>query len=81
MDYLTVKEYAELKGCKTQYIQKLCKEGKVQAEQHLHPQNKKMCYMIPVSALPEDIQAKYYSKVRTEMNMPVLKDDKQPVKK
>lgn len=81
MDYLTVKEYAELKNCKTQYIRKLCKEGKVQAEQHLHPQNKKMCYMIPVSALPEDIQAKYYSKVRTEMNMLVLKDDKQPVKK
>ena len=66
MDYLTVKEVASLKGCSEQYIKKICKLGKIQAEQQVHPQNKCLCYMIPVSALSEDLQAKYYSKIRKE---------------
>ena len=81
MDYLTIKEYAELKQCKGQYIRKLCKEEKIPAEQRPHPQNKKMCYMIPVSALPEELQAKYYGRIRSEMKLPALKDDKKAVKK
>lgn len=81
MDYLTVNEYAELKECKGQYIRKLCKEGKIQAEQRPHPQNKKMCYMIPVSALSEELQAKYYGRLKAKINLPALKKDKKPVKK
>lgn len=77
MDYLTVKEVAELKGCSTQYIQKLCKTGKLQAERHIHLQNKDMCYMIPISALNETLQAKYYKQKRTETGvLPELKMDK-----
>lgn len=34
MDYLTVKEVAELKGCSDRYVKTLCKTGKLQAEQH-----------------------------------------------
>lgn len=80
MDYLTVKEVAELKKCKPQYIQKLIKDGKLKAEQHLHPQNKKMCYMIPVSSLPEEIQLKYYNNLKAEMDLPDLKEEKTVVK-
>ena len=77
MDYLTVKEYAELKKCKTQYIQKLCKEGKIKAEQRPHPQNKQMCYMIPVSTLSEELQAKYYNRLKSDLKIPEFKDDKE----
>lgn len=66
MDYLTVKETAKLKNCAVQYIKKLCKDGKIKADLQPHPQNKQLCYMIPVSALPEDLQAKYYRQKRTE---------------
>lgn len=88
MDYLTVKEYAELKGCKPQYIRKLILDGKLEAEQRPHPQNKQMCYMIPVSELPEDLKAKYYKKLKTDIELspelkepPVLKQHKKAVKK
>lgn len=66
MDYLTVAELAELKNCSVQYIKRICKDGKMLTELQPHPQNKQLCYMIPVSALPEDLQAKYYRKKKTE---------------
>ncbi len=69
MDYLTVKEAAELKNCSVQYIKKLCKDGAIQAEVKLHPQNKQPCYMIPVSALPENLQLKWYKQKRTEAGL------------
>ncbi len=80
MEYITVREYAELKGCKTQYIRKLCKDGEIQAEQRPHPQNNKMCYMIPITALPEEIQAKYYRNLKSNINLPVLNEEKKAVK-
>lgn len=66
MDYLTVKEAAELKGCSLQNLQKQIKDGKICAEQRVHPKNNRMCYMIPVSAFPEPLQAKWYKQKRTE---------------
>ena len=39
MEYLTVKEFAELKECTERYVKRLCKDGKIKAEQHPHPQN------------------------------------------
>lgn len=65
MDYLTVKEAAKLKGCTEQYMQKICKDGKIQTEQKINCKGR-MKYMIPVSTLPEDLQAKYYKQKRTE---------------
>ena len=35
MDYITVSEYAELRGCTERYVQKLIKEGKLRAEEHV----------------------------------------------
>ncbi|MCM1271631.1 MAG: DDE-type integrase/transposase/recombinase [Ruminococcus flavefaciens] len=81
MDYLTVKELAELKGCSLQHLQKQIKIGKIYAEQKLHPQNNKMCYMIPITSLPEELQAKYYKQKRTETGiMPEKSESEQPVK-
>ena len=56
MDYLSVKEVAELKGCSVQYIKKIAHDGKIEAVRELNPQNNCMQYMIPVSALPEELQ-------------------------
>ena len=81
MEYLTVKEFAELKECTERYVKRLCKDGKIKAEQHPHPQNKKMCYMIPVSALPEELQVKYYKSLKADINLPAIKEDKKSVKK
>ncbi len=66
MDYLAIDEFSELCGKSKRYIQKLCKDGKLEAIQQPHSQNKCMCYMIPVSALSEQEQAKYYKKIRKE---------------
>lgn len=56
MDYLTVKEVAELKGCTERYIKRICKEGKLKAEKQYNPKIKQTCYMIKVSEFPEEIQ-------------------------
>ena len=82
MDYLTVKEAAELKGCSERYIKELCKSGKLQAEQQLNNKGRPK-YMIPVSALPEDLQAKYYARLHKEAGTaPELKEPvSKPVKK
>ena len=81
MDYLTVKEVAELKGCSERYIKKLCKDGAIQSEIKLHPQNKQPCYMILITSLSEDLQAKYYRQKRTETGIiPEKVESEQPVK-
>ncbi len=81
MDYLTVKEAAELKGCSLQNLQKQIKDGKICAEQRVHPKNNRMCYMIPVSAFPEPLQAKWYKQKRTEAGLlPEAKEEKSEVK-
>ncbi|MCM1316525.1 MAG: hypothetical protein NC244_14275 [Alistipes senegalensis] len=76
MDYLTVAEMAELKNCSVQYIKKLCKDGKIQTEQELNCK-RRMKYMIPVSTLSEDLQAKYYAKLRKDAGLaPELTENK-----
>ena len=65
MDYLTATEMSKLKGCSLQNIQKLLKDGKIEAKQELNCKGR-MKYLIPVSALSEDLQAKYYKQKRTE---------------
>lgn len=66
MNYLTIKEAAELKGCSVRYIRNLCSQGKIESEIQPHPQNKKPCYMIPVTALPEELQVRYYSRLKKD---------------
>ncbi|MDE6539072.1 MAG: Mu transposase C-terminal domain-containing protein [Ruminococcus sp.] len=73
MNYLTIKEVAELKECSVRYIRKLCSQGKIKTEIQPHPQNKKPCYMIPVTALPEELQVRYYSRLKKYTGIPEKK--------
>lgn len=69
LDYLTVTEMANLKKCSIQYVKRICKEGKIKTELQPHPQNKQPCYMIPVSALSEDLQARYYARLKKDTGL------------
>lgn len=66
MDYLTVKELASLKECSGQYIRKQIAVGAINANQVVNEVNGHTSYLIPVSSLSEDLQAKYYKQKRTE---------------
>lgn len=87
MEYLTVAKTADLKGCSERYIKKLCKDGKLSCNIEINDRNRPK-YMIPISSLPEDLQAKYYAQKRAEAGLelvaqPVknaLKQPKKPVK-
>ncbi|MCM1008757.1 MAG: hypothetical protein NC485_12715 [Ruminococcus flavefaciens] len=88
MDYLTVKELAELKGCSERHAKRIIKEGKIQAEMRIDPEIKQERYMIPVSTLPEDLKAKYYNNLKKEagtapelIETEVLKPHKKAVKR
>lgn len=69
MDYLTVKELAELKGCSGQYIRKQIAIGAINADQVVNEANGHTSYLIPVSSLSEELQAKYYKQKRTETGL------------
>ena len=78
VDLLTVKEVAELKGCTERYIRRIIKEGKLQAQEDSNPANNIKQYLVPVSALPEDLLKKYYSKIKSDAVpiVPELKENK-----
>ena len=69
MDYLTVKQVAELKGCSERYIQRIVQNGKLEAIQELNPDNNCMQYKISVSALPEELKARYYKRKQQELGL------------
>lgn len=52
MDYLTVREVAEIKECSERYIKKLCKDGKLESIQTTSCKGR-MKYMVPIFALSE----------------------------
>lgn len=88
MEYLTVKQVAELKGCSERYVKKVIKDGKLEAEQSVNEKNRPK-YLIPVSALPEEIKSKYYKQQHKELGLlpelmeaqTALKERSKPVKK
>ncbi|MDE6847768.1 MAG: hypothetical protein K2O29_03065, partial [Ruminococcus sp.] len=80
MDYLTVKETAELKGCSERYMQQICKQGKIECVSEINAKNR-IKFMIPVSALSEDLQEKYYRKKRTEAGVLPEKNTSEPEEK
>ncbi len=81
MDYLTVKELAELKGCSGQYIRKQIAVGAINADQVVNEANGHISYLIPVSLLSEELQAKYHKQKRTEAGiMPEKVESEEPVK-
>lgn len=75
MDYISVKELAELKGVSVQSVNKLIRNGKITAEQRLHPKNNQLCSMIPIDNLPENLKEKYYRQKNKELGLlPELKE-------
>lgn len=74
MEYLTVKEMAELKGCSERYIQSCISKGQLEAKEELNSKGK-IRFLIPVSALPEELKDKYYKHKRGELGLqPELKE-------
>lgn len=60
MEYLTVKEYAELKGCTERYTIKLINDGKLAAEERWGNRgNKGLNYLIPLASIELKLQTKY----------------------
>ncbi len=56
---LTVVEVSNLKECSARYIKKIVKDGKIPAEETRNRNNRKT-YLIPLDALDEELQKKYY---------------------
>ena len=77
MDYLTMKEVAELKKCSWQNIQRLIKSGNLEFIEEFSCKGRPK-YLIPVSALPENLQEKYYKKQKA--NAGLLPEQKQEAK-
>ena len=68
MEYLSVNDVADLKGCSVQYIKKVIKDGKLEAEQTVNEKNRPK-YLIPITALPESLQNKYYGKLMNDAQL------------
>ena len=81
MDYLSIDAVAELKEKSERYIQRLCKDGKLEGvRQELNSKGRPK-YLIPVTALSEQEQAKYYRQKRTETGvLPELTESEKPLK-
>lgn len=73
MDYLSVNEYAVLKGVSIQGVQKAIKDGRLEAETVMNGKNRPK-YIIPVAALPENLKNRYYRDKAAELGLqPELK--------
>lgn len=59
MEYLSVKEVAELKGCSERHLQRLIKSGEIIADEILNSNNKTK-YLINIDTLPDNLREKYY---------------------
>ena len=60
MERLTVKEYAQLRGCTERYVVKLINDGKLAAEETWGKTgNKGLNYLIPLAAIEPKLIAKY----------------------
>lgn len=70
MDYLTVREVAEIKECSERYIKRLCKDGKPTSIQTTSCKGR-MKYMIPVSALSE--QSRLYTISRNAQKLALFR--------
>lgn len=79
MEYLTVREVAELKGCSERYIQNCISKGKLEAKSELNLKGKEK-YLIPVSALPQELQSRYYGKLvnDAQLCLPKVQEETKP---
>ena len=79
MDYLTVKEVAELKGCSERFIRKLINNGDLSSEEVVNRANGHKSHSIPISALPDELQQRYYKRQRSDAGLlPEVKEKVKP---
>ncbi|MCM1525525.1 MAG: Mu transposase C-terminal domain-containing protein, partial [Ruminococcus sp.] len=79
LEYLTVKEVAELKGCSVRYIQSCVSKGKIESVRERSADNNCIQYKIPVSSLSEELKEKYYKQQRENLGLlPELKAAPEP---
>lgn len=71
-EYLSCREYSELKGCSIRYVRMQINKGTLDAVERENLENKCMQYMIPVSALSPELLQKYYGKVKNENTAVIL---------
>ena len=84
MDYLTVKEVAEIANLSERHVRRKCKDSSLNSTERINVSNGRTEYMIPVSALPENLQTKYYAKLKKGAGTaPELREEpaSKPVKK
>ena len=78
MDYLTVKQVAELRGCSERYIRTLISQNRIEHEEDADPDNHIRQWLIPISALDPKLQAKYYGK-QPKKQQPKPEAEKKPL--
>ena len=69
---LTAKQVAEVKGCSPRYIKKIIQDGKLKAVETVNSKNRKT-YLVPLDALDEELQHKYYQLIAREFDTSKLK--------
>lgn len=77
MTYLSTAEVAEIKGCSLRYVQQLVQNGKISAEIKDTAANNRTEYVIPLTALPQELQVKWENQKRQALG---LNPVKKPVK-
>ena len=55
MDYLTVKEFSKLSGYSERHSRRICENSTIESNKKINSSNGRISYMIPVSALSEDL--------------------------
>ena len=74
---LTAKQVAEVKGCSYQYVKRILQEGKLQAIETVNSRNRKI-YQIPLEALPEELQQRWYQMQKEQMAEGAVPADQEP---
>ncbi len=68
MEYLTVKQMAELAGCTERRIKQKAQNGDFIVNEIKNDRNLKQ-YLFPVDTLPESIKNRYYAMMKSDMNV------------
>ncbi len=80
LDYLTIKEFSELSGYSERHSRRMCKSGNISSMSEINSFNGRISYMIPVSALSEDLQAKYYARLKKDAGLALELTENKPEK-
>lgn len=78
MTFLSTAQVAEIKGCSPQYVRKLVKTGRIPANETDTAANNRKEYAIPLNALDEKAQLRYYKHTGQEPPSELTPKSKKP---